>query len=192
MTTPAKPTAASNVEENQCGFADSATTKTSVEKSTTVEAASSLGGVSYSQPHRVAKKKSDFNSMDEWLHYLEDLLREPDLHFVVQEDGTCTAPAPASSERGSDRPLGNRFVVRDSQIVKIANGEVLPDEEPLFLVRARDHLALPMLHKYREMMVTDGCNDYILNLMDEMLAQFDDFQKRYPERMKQPGITRGK
>lgn len=91
-----------------------------------------------------------------------------------------------------DRRIGNRFTIQDGQIVKISNGEVLPIEEPLFLLRARDHLALPLLHQYRILCVGDGCNDYILKLLDEMIDLFGHFQRLYPDQMKQPGITKGK
>jgi hypothetical protein len=94
--------------------------------------------------------------------------------------------------KGQARPLGNRFIVIDSEIVKIANGEILPLEEPLFLLRARDHLAVPWLLQYRQLCVLDGCNDYILGLLDEMIDKFREFSAQHPGRMKQPGVTRGK
>ena len=112
----------------------------------------------------------------------------------------CGHTRPAPPERATRtaeelieaRPLGNRFVVIGSEIVKKSNGEHLPIEEPLFLIRARDWLAMPMLKKYRELAVADGCNDYILELFDESLRAFEKFAKDYPARMKQPGVTRGK
>ncbi len=78
------------------------------------------------------------------------------------------------------------------EIVKKSNGEILPHDEPLFLIRARDRLALPLLREYRRMCQGDGCNEYIVGLLDEMITQFDEFQKEHPERMKQPGVTRGR
>lgn len=90
------------------------------------------------------------------------------------------------------RKIGNRFEIRDNQIVKISNGEILPADEPLFLIRARDQLALPALREYRDLMVADGCNDYIMDLMDEMISKFEEFTFDNPDKMKQPGITRGR
>ena len=102
-------------------------------------------------------------------------------------------PAPdPPSDALTPRPVGNRFVIRDNQLVKTANGEVLPVEEPLFLMRARDRLAVPSLLKYREIAVADGCNDYLMGLLDETIEAFKQFERDHPERMKQPGITRGK
>lgn len=94
------------------------------------------------------------------------------------------------------RMIGNRFALANTitgpNIVKISNGEVLPEDEPLMLIRARDRIAIPGLLKYRELCVADGCNDYILGLLDETIEEFRRFETTHPERMKQPGVTRGK
>jgi hypothetical protein len=104
-----------------------------------------------------------------------------------------TVPAPLSSgKKMTDRQLGNRFVVRDNEIVKLSNGEVLPHDEPLFLMRARDHLAITALLEYRKIAIADGCNDYLLGLLQETIEVFRGFAENHPERMKQPGVTRGK
>lgn len=91
-----------------------------------------------------------------------------------------------------DRPVGNRFVIRNGELIKITNGERIPEEEPLFLMRGRDHLALLTLRDYQLRCVADMCNDYILGLLDETIQQFKDFKEKFPERMKQPGVTRGR
>jgi hypothetical protein len=77
------------------------------------------------------------------------------------------------------------------QIVKTGNGVVIPDEEPLILFRARDRLALPMLRNYRALCIGDGCNDFQLKQVDELIARFEAFAHSNPDTMKQPGITRG-
>lgn len=90
------------------------------------------------------------------------------------------------------RRIDGKFSVHDSQIVKRSNGEVLPEEEPLFLLRARDHLALPLLRIYEQLSKVDGCNDYHFTALQVALAEFEEFGAKYPERMKQPSITRGR
>lgn len=100
------------------------------------------------------------------------------------------------------RKIGNRFaaaVLHDGRhpdqveavIVKLSNREVLPESEPLFLIRARDRLAVPLLRLFRQLMVDDNCNDYILGLTDQMIDEFEKFRREHPEKMKQPGVTRG-
>jgi hypothetical protein len=76
-------------------------------------------------------------------------------------------------------------------IVKTTNGQVILREEPTILFRARDYLAVPLLIKYREMCVADGCNDFQLKQMDELIERFAKFATDNPSVMKQPGITRG-
>lgn len=78
------------------------------------------------------------------------------------------------------------------EIVKLSSGETLPDDEPLYLLRARDHLALATLQFYRTLCLRDGCTDYMREAVDEALATFKKFATEHPERMKQPGVTRGK
>jgi hypothetical protein len=79
----------------------------------------------------------------------------------------------------------------DIRIVKTSNGEPIPDDEPLILFRARDRNALAMLHKYRELCEADGCNEFQMEGINNRIAAFINFAMDHPERMKQPGITRG-
>ena len=47
------------------------------------------------------------------------------------------------------RKLDSKFHIEGDQIVKTSNGDPIPEDEPLFLIRARDYLALPLLHEGR-------------------------------------------
>lgn len=76
-------------------------------------------------------------------------------------------------------------------IVKSGNGQVIQQEEPLCLFRARDYLSVPLLREYRKLCAADGCNDFQLGQVDELIARFEQFAIDHPEQMKQPGITRG-
>lgn len=78
------------------------------------------------------------------------------------------------------------------QIVKRSNGEIIPEDEPLFLIRARDRLAIAALLEYRRMSAEDGCNDFHFEHLDKDIEAFKKFREEHPERMKQPSITRGK
>ena len=77
------------------------------------------------------------------------------------------------------------------QIVKTTNGTVIEESEPTILFRARDYLALPLLMRYRELCVRDGCTDFQLKQVDELVERFAAFARANPSVMKQPGITRG-
>ncbi len=77
------------------------------------------------------------------------------------------------------------------QIVKTGNGVPIPDGEPLILFRGRDRLAVPMLEAYRQLCIDDGCNNFQLDQIDELIARFKMFASANPATMKQPGVTRG-
>jgi len=89
------------------------------------------------------------------------------------------------------RRIDSKFHIENDKIVKTANGEPIPPEEPLFLIRARDRLALPMLRIYEQLSQVDGCNDYHFDKLARTIAEFSDFAAKHPERMKQPSVTRG-
>jgi hypothetical protein len=67
------------------------------------------------------------------------------------------------------------LVVRDQpnlsemcvQIVKRSNGEVIPYDEPIFILRGRDHLAIDLLEQYYALCNDDGCTDYQLNAINQ-------------------------
>jgi predicted methyltransferase len=77
------------------------------------------------------------------------------------------------------------------EIIKTTNGQAIPHDEPTILFRARDYLAVPLLIRYREMCTADGCNNFQLDQVNDLIRKFSDFAKDHPEVMKQPGITRG-
>lgn len=88
------------------------------------------------------------------------------------------------------RNLGEKFAVV-GYVYKRSNGERIPDDEPVFLLRARDHLALATLVDYRRRSLVDGCNDYHFEHLDKDIEAFQRFALEHPERMKQPSVTRG-
>ena len=76
-------------------------------------------------------------------------------------------------------------------IVK-TNGVLIDlDREPVILFRGRDKLALPMLLYYRDLCAADGCTDFQLKSMDDMIGRFQEFANE-SGMMKQPGCTLGK
>lgn len=90
-----------------------------------------------------------------------------------------------------DPKYGIRIIEGQSVIAKTSTGEPIPDDEPLILFRARDYLALDMLRYYRSIALADGCTGFHMDGIDNRIAAFEKFRSDHPERMKQPGITRG-
>jgi hypothetical protein len=90
------------------------------------------------------------------------------------------------------RKIDAKHHIESDQIIKSSNGQAVPEDEPLFLFRGRDHLACSALQHYRDLCVSDGCNDYQLEIVDSEIRRFTTFAAQYPGRMKQPGVTRGR
>ena len=78
------------------------------------------------------------------------------------------------------------------RIVKTATGEVVPHDEPLFLIRGKDLLAVRALAYYQSLCIEYGCTDWQIEAMERTCREFLEFAQTHPERMKQPGVTRGR
>jgi len=70
-------------------------------------------------------------------------------------------------------------------------GTAIPEDEPLILFRARDRNAIKMLYHYRQICLADGCNEFHLVGIDNRIEAFEKFRDEHPDRMKQPGVTKG-
>lgn len=99
--------------------------------------------------------------------------------------------APASEKRCDcpGTPIDGKFEVRDGRIVNKVSGEPIPDDEPRFLLRARDHHAYQTLMHYLALCEED-CNSLHLEGTKQTIRKFIDFTNAHPERMKQPGVTK--
>lgn len=90
------------------------------------------------------------------------------------------------------RKLDNKFHLAGEQIVKTSNGEPIPEDEPVFIVRARDRLARWLLWFYHVLCIIDRCTSYQMRLLRETRHDFAHFRRKQPDRMKQPGCTMGR
>lgn len=86
--------------------------------------------------------------------------------------------------------IDGKFSTDGEHIFNTVSGEPIPPEEPLIVFRGRDHNSLPLLRHYRELCEKDGCNELHLVGIDQTISKFANFAANYPDRMKQPGITR--
>lgn len=75
--------------------------------------------------------------------------------------------------------------------IKISNGEAIPEDEPVFVLRARDMFALSALEYYTGVCRGAGCTAYQLDGMARQIRRFKEFAAQHPERIKEPGITEG-
>ncbi len=87
------------------------------------------------------------------------------------------------------RRLDGKFSIEGDHIINTVSGEPIPEDEPLFLLRARDGHAYATLYHYLCLCRGD-CNDLHLHGIEQTIRKFIDFANAHPERMKQPGVTR--
>ncbi len=73
-----------------------------------------------------------------------------------------------------------KYGIRDNRIYVRASGEFIPFEEPIFLFRAKDDLAVNALIGYRNLCM----NDEHVKIVDKRISAFLDFADKYPNRMK--------
>ncbi len=91
------------------------------------------------------------------------------------------------------RRVNDMFHIDDEgYLVKTSNGERVPSEEPLFILRGRDALAVETIHYYVGLMIRDGGEPNRMFQLGGMVHDFIKFRETHPERMKQPGSTKGK
>jgi hypothetical protein len=79
----------------------------------------------------------------------------------------------------------------EGKIVKTSTGEEIPEDEPVFILRARDRLAIRLLRHYRTLCELDGCTEYHLNGIKRTIKVFFDFSQEHKEKLRQPGSTVG-
>jgi hypothetical protein len=75
------------------------------------------------------------------------------------------------------------------RIVNTSTGLPIPDDEPLFLFRARDNLATTALSYYARRCEDDGCTYSQVEGVRDALSKFLAFKRQHPDKMKQPGST---
>lgn len=90
------------------------------------------------------------------------------------------------------RKLDGKFHITEDKIVNTSSGEVIPEDEPLFLFRARDWLAVRVLTNYLKICSEDNCTFEQIAAVDREISKFVNFREICPERMKQPGSSIGK
>lgn len=77
-------------------------------------------------------------------------------------------------------------------LVKTSNDERIPEDEPVFILRGRDVLAGRTINYYAGQMIETGCDHRRIFELGGVFAEFMKFSSKHPDRMKQPGSTRGK
>lgn len=75
-----------------------------------------------------------------------------------------------------------KYKIEDGRLVRRADGVPVPEDEPLFILRAQDRNALPVLVAYNAI-----CQNLEHNAnVTKSIKDFTDFRNSNPERMKEP------
>lgn len=78
----------------------------------------------------------------------------------------------------------HKYKIENNRIVKKSTGIPVPEDEPLFILRAKDVNALPVLVAY----LTLCRNLEHRDLVNKSVKDFKNFQMEHPEIMKEPDI----
>ena len=105
-------------------------------------------------------------------------------------DTIDTLRAELKQVKEKKRRIDDKFHISGSRIVNMTNGQEIPLEEPLFLIRARDYLAIPLLRHYASISGSDSCTDHHMSGIAKAISEFETFRDENQEKMKQPGITK--
>jgi hypothetical protein len=62
----------------------------------------------------------------------------------------------------------------------------IPDDEPVFILRGKDLLVLPIVHAWMEAATGAGVNDNKMEAVGQHYAAIQEFQRAHPERCKIP------
>lgn len=80
-----------------------------------------------------------------------------------------------------------KYEARDGRIYNRASGEAIPDDEPVFIFRARDKMAIKALEGYLQALAaTEPKNYQHIQAVCERIVHFSDFKTNNFHRMKMP------
>lgn len=79
-----------------------------------------------------------------------------------------------------------KYEIKDGKIHNRQSGEQIPDDEPIFVLRARDSHAVATLSTYLCLVKASGDHGAHLNAVRMRLDQFEKFSRENKERMKLP------
>ncbi len=79
-----------------------------------------------------------------------------------------------------------KYKIENGKLVNRSSGEQIPDDEPVFVLRARDKHAAATLASYSTYI--NGTDEHS-EAVHLRIRQFEKWSKDHPERMKEPDTT---
>lgn len=80
-----------------------------------------------------------------------------------------------------------KYDFRDGHVFNRASGEMIPEDEPVMVFRARDIHALAVIEFYRVLLNDQEHQEAVLRRRYD----FSNFRRRHPDRMKEPDTDLG-
>jgi hypothetical protein len=88
------------------------------------------------------------------------------------------------------KKLNDMFHIEGEQLIKTSNGEPVPEDEPVFVLRARDAAALPTLQDYVKHCIELGTPSDRFFDLGGVVAEFVKYARAHPTKV--PGSSHGK
>lgn len=83
-----------------------------------------------------------------------------------------------------------RFHIADGRLVKTSNGQPVPEDEPVFIIRGRDELAVGVILDYLNRARQAGCDEGFLSELSDLCVEFSVYAR--DRQRKLPNVTRGR
>ena len=90
------------------------------------------------------------------------------------------------------REVNDMFHIENERLVKTSNNQPIPDDEPVFIIRGRDKLALGIIGYYMGLSETLGSPEQRIEQLNQVLVKFQKYTDTHSDKMKVPGSTLGK
>ncbi len=75
------------------------------------------------------------------------------------------------------------FEIIENRLVSKTHDEAVPENEPIFVLRARDSKALGTIRCYQSLFTPTSRN---WKIIQKILEDFSEFRQKFPEEMKKP------
>jgi len=124
-------------------------------------------------------------------HRMADFERKRDFEFYVKGFVECreaatvaanAAPSTPAVAEGMPASQEPKYGIRDNRLYNRASGEFIPEDEPVFIFRARDVHAFGILAHYGN----EVCNPAHASAILARVNDFKRFWNNNPDRMKEP------
>lgn len=89
------------------------------------------------------------------------------------------------------RKLNDMFHIDGERLIKTSNSQPVPEDEPLFILRGRDKLAIAVISLYREHCRDNGTPTDRLEELANVINKFEQFADERSDKLKLPGSTHG-